>query len=167
MSGVDPNQVLTEIVAPTLDLLGLDHAPAQRAAIVELIMGTGLQETGFRYVAQLDRGPARGPFQMERATYDDIWKNFLPTRAPLASVLRSLRAGAIDTFGQLAGNWYYAVAMTRVFYLRVAAPLPATGDLDAQATYYKAHYNTAAGAATVEEYLANYLRAFPTESRHE
>ena len=39
------------------------------------------------------------------------------------------------------------------------AALPQQGDLAAQAAYYKRHYNTADGAATVAQYMANWQRA--------
>lgn len=54
----------------------------------------------------------------------------------------------------------YAAAMCRVHYLRVSAPIPS--DLAGQVAYYKAHYNTAAGAATVAQYRANWWSAMGT-----
>ena len=49
--------------------------------------------------------------------------------------------------------------MARVKYYRCPAPLPAAGDLEAQAAYYKRWYNPPGGAATVAEYMANWRAA--------
>ena len=45
---------------------------------VNLLLGTAIQESGgLRWRVQVNGGPARGLFQMEEATYTDIWNNFL------------------------------------------------------------------------------------------
>jgi hypothetical protein len=45
-------------------------------------------------------------------------------------------------------NLAHATAMCRVHDRRAPEPLPPAGDLEAQAAYWKAHYNTAAGAVS-------------------
>src|SRR5260221_162978 len=71
--------------------LGLD--PGDLQAPVELLLGTALQESGLTYRVQLGGGPARGLFQMEPNTHDDIWDNFLKYRVPLATAVRAFLAG--------------------------------------------------------------------------
>lgn len=160
MRAIDPVRFRDQIIAPSLRAIGLFSEAAE-----ELVLGTALQESGLQALHQVG-GPALGFFQMEPATHDDIWTNFLTGQRELAARLRTLLAGvALPKTAQLVGNAYYAAAMCRVFYVRLDAPLPAAGDLAGQAAYYKRHYNTPAGAATADEYIANWRAAFPETSQ--
>ena len=53
----------------------------------------------------------------------------------------------------LETNDLYACAMCRIHYQRVREPLPDADDLEGQAAYWKAHYNTPLGAGTVEHFI--------------
>ena len=55
-------------------------------------------------------------------------------------------------------NLRFAAAMCRVHYFRRPEPLPAAGDLPAQAAYWKQFYNTPHGRGTVQEYVKNWKR---------
>jgi hypothetical protein len=120
-------------------------------AAEELLLGTACQESQLRYVVQLAGGPALGLFQMEPATHDDIWDNFMAYQP------RVLQARIVRLKAQrMIGNLWYAAAMCRLHYYRVREPIPEVGDLDAQASYWKRHYNTHLGAGTVDEYKASW-----------
>ncbi len=148
-----PERFLAEVVAPALTALDLD-GPAAR----ELLLGTALQESRLRNIPQAG-GPALGYFQMEPATHDDIWENFLAYRPDLAARVTALLPDGAPLPSDLLSYPLYAAAMARLLYARVAAPLPAAGDIAAQAAYYKRWYNTPEGAATVEAYLGNWRSA--------
>ncbi len=156
--GIDIRQLRDLVVRPALDAIGLGGPAAE-----ELMIGTILQESaGGHWLHQVGRGPAIGICQMEPATHDDLWRNFLRSRPDLASKVQRLMVEAqVGEIGasEMAGNLYYAVAMARLVYARAPEPLPPAGDLAAQAAYYKRHYNTADGAATVAQYMANWQRA--------
>lgn len=150
MSGIAPADLRALVIRPALAALELGGDAAE-----ELLLGTAAQESGCgRRLAQ-QGGPALGVWQIEPATHDDLWNNFLRYRAALAAKLDGLRAAALPASAQLAGNLPYGCAIARLIYLRVPAALPAAGDLAGQAAFYKAHYNTGAGAATLAEYLDN------------
>lgn len=155
---IDPQNLRDYVIRPTLNGIELGGVAAE-----ELMLGTALQESGDgRRLIQAGGGPALGVWEIEPATYADIWANFLPARPKLAGLLRSLQCpGIVPALEQLEGNLYYACAMARLVYYRRPEPLPAEGDIAAQAAYYKAHYNTAGGGATVDEYVANWRAAFP------
>jgi hypothetical protein len=160
MMGIEPTELRRYVIAPALRVIGMGGNDAE-----ELLLGTALQESDCgRHLHQEGAGPALGVWQMEPATHDDIWRNYLlaATRSSLAVVMRSLVFGAIVRSAQLAGNLYYACAMARLVYERVDEKLPAAGDIEAQAAFYKRHYNTAAGAATADAYIAKWRAAFPT-----
>lgn len=146
-------QLRALIIRPTLEYLDLWSAPAE-----ELLIGTAAHESQLgRYLHQLNDGPAVGIYQMEPATENDIWQNFLNFRQPLAEKVRTLLGGyPSERAVQMAGNLYYATAMARIKYLRAPGAIPA--DLEGQALYWKEHYNTAQGAGTAGQYLDDYRR---------
>ena len=137
------------VILPALQAIGL----ASDAA-AELLLGTALVESRLSWRRQLGNGPARGLFQMEMATHDDIWKNYLNYRAGLAAKVKALKsAAAAVAESEVENNDLYAAAMARVLYKRAPAALPAAGDLEAMATYWKQYYNTPLGKGTVGKYI--------------
>lgn len=146
-----PDQ-LRSVIRVTLDFLG---PPLNGTAAEELLLGTAAQESDCgEYLCQIS-GPALGVWQMEPFTHDDIWANYLRYHGELATKVSRLAFDAIQKLDQMRGNLYYACAMARIQYLRSPLPLPAAGDRQGQAEFYKKVYNTAGGAATVAEYLNN------------
>lgn len=126
----------------------------------ELLLYTGAAESGYRYRRQIG-GPARGYWQMEPATEEDIRRNYFSHRPGLWETVKDIAeciglVGTTITYERMRSlehNPYYACAMARVHYLRVPDPLPLAGDLAGQAAYWKQHYNTPAGKGTIEHFL--------------
>lgn len=141
------------IIKPVLTDLGFGGEAAE-----ELLLGTVVHESmNFKYRKQMGGGPALGLYQMEPNTHDDIWINFLKYRAKLADdVSVFLSSPEADKHVELETNDKYATAMARVHYLRVSEPLPALGDLNAQADYWKKYYNTHLGKGVPREYINNW-----------
>lgn len=144
MSGIDAGQLKHLVVAPALAALGLDGDVA-----VNLVTGTALAESRGAYVRQLGGGPALGLWQMEPATHDDCWVNFLcyPAARRFERILQGMLSPDLPRSAQLVSNLRYASAMARIRYYRVSAPLPAMSDPVALSHFHKQYYNTAAGAA--------------------
>jgi hypothetical protein len=141
--------VLVEAIRPALTTLA-----AGGLAPEQLLLGTGIQESLLIHRQQLGGGPALGLFQMESATHDDCWNNFLKFRKGLADkVTRTLNPEQKARAAAMKVNDRYAAAMCRVRYMRVAAALPAANDIEGMANYWKEHYNTPLGAGTPEEFL--------------
>ena len=136
----------------------LQHIELWSQAAENLVLGTALVESNAEYLHQV-KGPALGLWQMEPATHDDIWINFLQYNASLREWLKELQTPAAFTNGanELIGNLYYGAAMCRIHYRRVAEPLPKAKDAEAMAAYWKAHYNTSAGAGRVEKALPRFI----------
>lgn len=151
--GLHPSQLRGEIIRPVLRYLGL-HSQSAEA----LVIGTALVESNARYVRQLGNGPALGIWQMEPATHDDIWDNFLRYNYALRIKVSALATPAAVTPGarEMAGNLFYGAAMCRLHYWRVAEPLPTIGDYVGLAKYWKTHYNTHRGAGSVSEALPHF-----------
>lgn len=146
---IDVVQFRDLVVQPALKAIGL-YSPAAE----ELVLGTAIQESGLRYIHQLGKGPALGLFQMEPATYLDIWHNYLVYKEALAMNVTKLAHNLAPE--AMITDMLFAAAMCRVHYRRVKDPLPEQGDYEAQAAYWKEHYNTFQGAGTEEEYLDNW-----------
>jgi hypothetical protein len=141
--------VLVKAIRPALQVLERGGLAAE-----QLLLGTGIQESLLRHRQQLGGGPALGLFQMEPATHDDCWQNFLAFQPALAEkVKQTLEPGQHPVADTMTVNDRYAAAMCRIRYLRVSAPLPAPNDIQAMANYWKAHYNTPLGAGTPEAFL--------------
>lgn len=152
MSGLDLKQLRDWVVFPSLHAVGLWSKPAER-----LVLATGLVESRYRYLDQIDKhekpGPARGLWQMEAATYHDIWERYLRRNTELASKIRPFIMDAVNPLEQLHGNLYYSCIMCRVFYLRFPEPLPKFDDIEGMGEYWKTYYNTYKGAGTVEKFI--------------
>ena len=147
-------QLRQTVIRPVLEEIG-----AHSQAAENLVLGTALQESNLHYLRQLGDGPARGLYQMEPATHDDIWANYLSYRAELAARVSEFLAENRERTEQLIWNLAYATAMCRVHYMRVPAPLPEASDIQGMAAYWKQHYNTPLGRGTPQEFAEKYENA--------
>jgi hypothetical protein len=122
-----------------------------------LVVGTAAQESNLVYTRQIGGGPALGYFQMEPATHDDCWTNYIDFRAPLKAKIMAVRGAAGDPVAsEMVTDHKYAAAMARVRYMRVAPAIPtAVRDI---AAYWKLHYNTPLGAGSADDFIANWNR---------
>lgn len=160
---IKPTQLRKLVVQPVLVALDL---PAQDVA-ENLIMGTAAHESHLGdYIEQSGGGPALGIFQMEPATLQDCYANYLDYRADLKAKVDGFLApqpaksdGTPDKEKQLATNLAYAAALCRIRYYRAPAAMPTDADdVNALAQYWKQYYNTKQGAGTVEQFVSDYNR---------
>ena len=142
------NHLREQIVRPALKHIGLWSHVAEN-----LVMGTGYQESRYQHLVQLGNGPAKGLWQMEPRTHDDIWSNFLKYRKSLRDSVTELTVQ--PWANEMVWNLQYAAAMCRVHYFRVPKALPEDTPTGL-AHYWKDHYNTYLGKGTVEEFVKNY-----------
>ena len=149
------------VIKPVLEKMGASSEAAQ-----ELLLGTALQESLFlQYRRQIGGGPAVSYFQMEPATHNDIWDNYLKYRQELAAMAISfLSSESADKISELENNDEYATAMARIHYMRVPAALPKAGDVSAQANYWKQYYNTPLGKGKPHEYIEKWQHYLSEES---
>ena len=144
--------ILLDAIRPALSTLEAGGLAAE-----QLLLGTAIQESLLIHRQQLGGGPALGLFQMETATHDDCWSNYLKFRSDLANrVKQTLEAGQQPLAAIMKVNDRYAAAMCRIRYLRAPGALPAANDTAAMANYWKEHYNTPLGAGTPEEFLSKW-----------
>lgn len=147
---IDNKQLREYVIRPVLKTLKLESPAAENLLVMiaahESKMGTYLKQVS---------GPARGIYQMEPATADDLHYNYLGRRPDL-----SHKVEAFSTLGSrtddLTANLLYQTAMARVHLARFEEPLPAADDLLGLASYAKKYWNTYAGSATTDDYYKAY-----------
>ncbi len=139
------------LIRETLEALPLPYSEAAE----NLLFMTAAHETNLgEYLWQLE-GPALGFFQMEPATLDDLYLNWLSYRE------KDLRA--VDYFRarfthREALTWVlpYQIACARYQYWRVPEKLPL--HVSGLADYAKRWWNTSKGRATAKDYEEAYYR---------
>jgi hypothetical protein len=147
---IDTKQLKLYVVIPTLTDLNLWSDSA-----TNLLLGTCAQESAMGTYLKQVVGPALGIYQIEPATHADVWDNYLRFKPDLAHKVLSL--GKRDD-KSLITNLAYATAIARIIYLRVAAPLPGSADIEGLARYWKQYYNTPLGKGCVADFIANYKK---------
>ena len=119
------SQTLALVIRPALKKLRLWSPSAE-----ELVFGTAIVESGLTYLKQHGDGPALGLWQVEPATHDDLYTNFLNYRPELGSKLIELRAAGLSLDENLATNLMYGAAVCRLCYYRKPDALPEAGDIE-------------------------------------
>lgn len=147
------DQLRELIIKPTLNDLVMNSPEA-----VELLIFTCANESlGGTYLKQVN-GPALGIYQMEPATYNDIWQNFIVSRTSILLTLSShFQAYRMPDEDRMIWDLRFATAMARLHYERVNQPLPDAKDTYGLWTYYKQHYNTAYGEAQKDQAIQKYV----------
>ncbi len=153
-------QLRVLIIKPVL----LDLSLYSEDAIELLIFTCANESDGGSYLKQVD-GPALGIYQMEPATYNDIWQNFIYKRMDLKlKLIHHFNAATMPPEDRLVYDLAFATAMSRIFYLRIDEPIPKSNDTTAIYNYYKKYYNTAAGAANYQQAVEKYLQFINAKS---
>lgn len=151
---IDPLHLKNYVIEPVLETMATYDPRMNDPRAINLLLGTAAQESemGLWLGQNGVKDGAKGIYQMEDATFYDIKDRYLaqPDKEPLRLIL-SMWAPDIATPEILAGNLYAATFFTRVHYWMVPEPLPEY--IEEQAEYYKEHYNTPLGKATVEQYM--------------
>lgn len=154
---INVEQFRTLVVQPVLKHMATWQPTINSPAAENLLVGTAVQESHLTYLKQLGAGPALGVMQIEPSTHDDVWGNYLDYRQEAAKMMLEFSVGNDHSADQLPWNLAYSVAMARMVFWRQPSAMPSdSNDLEALGGYWKAHYNTAGGAGTTEEWVANY-----------
>ena len=147
-----------EVIAPALDKLDLWSRASE-----ELVLGTAIIESSLKWLKQHGDGPALGLWQIEPATHQDLYENYLQYRPELMQKLEGLLAPDLSMDENLQTNLMYGAGVCRLCYYRKPDPIPIAGDLEGQAHYWKDHYNTHLGAGTVSKYTLKVKQVFDQE----
>ncbi len=156
---ITAEDIVFEIIVPACSILNACNLSAvtllAATCAQETNMGSALVQDGLEFWKNGGvRKGGLGIFQMEEPTHDDIWKNFIAFKPSLRNQLKSYYP-TIDA-SIMIYDMQYAAIMARLQYYRVSEAIPEASDLNGLANYYLDHYNTANGAATRDEFIANY-----------
>ncbi len=147
---------------------------------VELILATGVHEgRNFDFIKQI-QGPAISPFQIEPATHDDLWENYIRYKPKFGIKLLKLAGENLifeylphenhkefildfintekykDLNTNLLGNLYYSVAICRLVYYRRPTKFPKQFTIEEAAKIWKQDYNTFLGKGHVDQFIRDY-----------
>ncbi len=142
---------LDGVIAPVLQTLRMGSVAAEKL----LLMTAAHESMGFRYRRQVG-GPALSYFQIEPATLDDLYANYLAFRPARQAKMDAFLPTGMNRLDALEQDDRYACACARMIYARVQAALPDAADDMALAAYAKQHWNTHAGKASAAKYLHDF-----------
>lgn len=144
-------QLRLYVIRPTLERIDRWSESAE-----ELLLGTAAQESGLgRWFHQMN-GPALGIYQMEPATHNDLWRNYLRYQEDLDKAVQGFLSSNFTAEEQLTWNLAYSTAVARAQYLRFPEPLPYHLNVSGMAAYWKKYWNTPGGKGRVQEFVLNY-----------
>lgn len=118
-------------------------------AVVRLLLMIAAHESGGFLFCRQKGGPALGIFQMEPATYAAVLE-YLTRTGKFPAISRSLPPERMVT------DVEFAAAIARVYLYMHKEPLPEADDFEGMARYAKKYWNTDAGKASAEKYLADF-----------
>lgn len=153
------------VVQPVLASMARARPALQSPAAEELIIGTACQESLLGYsLRQHPTGPARGIFQIEPATFDDLFdwlngrgdKKLAAERRDLLACVVEWASPLVPLGAQVAGNLYFATAIARMNYYRKPFTLSPNPTVEELAIVWKKWWNTPTGKGHESEFLKNY-----------
>lgn len=157
-AGINSGHMLDLVIRPTLARLAEIAGEARLSSeiAVALVFATGMQESHFFWMRQYPAGPARGFYQIEPRSHDDLWDNFLAHRPQLAEAVAAFSAPQPTRVAQLSANLCYATAICRLIYWRAPDALPTAIGGEPLARFWKRHFNTESGKGEIPDFLENW-----------
>lgn len=145
------------IIRPSLNAIQL-YSPGAEEMLVAICAHESL---GGSYICQISKGgkigPAKGIYQIEDATYNDIWSFIEKEHPDIIKKFQNFCPYANHHSPDFQINdLNYATIMARLFFLRIKTPFPVASDINAIAAFWKLHFNTILGAGKVEDFIRNY-----------
>lgn len=151
---IDNKQLRELIIKPALDCLQMYSDSAEEL----LVFTCACESLGGTYLKQV-KGPALGIYQMEPATYTDIWENYIKNQGHVLNLLSiNFDVHKLPLPERMIYDLKFATAMARLHYRRRKEPLPQATDIDGIWEYYKKHYNTHLGKAEKETSIKHYQK---------
>lgn len=134
------------------------------------VLNTGAHESGgFVHRVQVGGGPARGLWQMEQATFRDLYDRFLGAHPVLKGKIDALWPNdGSDPWPQIETNDVFAAAMCRIRYWASPAKLSFDPrDVFESSRCWSQFYNTRRDLKLEAEFVANVRRYVEDVPAHE
>jgi hypothetical protein len=151
---IDSKQLRDLVIKPALDGLQMYSESAEEI----LVFTCACESLGGSYIKQV-KGPALGIYQMEPATYTDIWENYIKYNSNIVNLLSlNFDVHKIPLPDRMIYDLKFATAMARLHYRRHKEALPQPKDIEGIWAYYKKYYNTPLGKAEKEASIKHYQK---------
>ena len=124
----------------------------------ELVYRTGMAESSYNHLSQMNDGPAIGFWQCEPKTMLDIMDNYVSYRKNIEAKIYNLGYNKEEPKMSLLSNLALQVAFCRLKYRRDKHPIPKKENIEEQAKYWKRIYNTHLGKGTIEHFISKNLK---------
>lgn len=145
---LDARQLL---IRPTLQYCGLYSRAAEN-----LLIGTGLVESEFKYLIQR-QGIALSFFQIEPPTFNWLMTKLSTDKELMLKVLKFLGLGTLPTDSRhLINNLALACICARLKYWYNKEPLPQADDLPSLASYWGRIYNSRNDLKDIKRFIRMY-----------
>lgn len=146
-------QLREYIIQPALSAIGVYSKEAE-----ELLVATGAVESKLgTYVKQIN-GPAIGLYQMEPATFTDVW-SYIVGNSRFPAIMRACNLKNTPEAIDMVSNLRLSTIMARMHYMRFPEALPKPNDFEGIWSTYKKRWNTELGDTTRDEFLSAYKLA--------
>lgn len=148
---------MRSLIQRTLTLMGDKYAKKEA---VDLVLATGIIESRYEYIKQMNDGPAASFFQVEPASAVDNCQHFLSHRKSLMQNcafasrvdIKYWQMYDLDIWSEiLEKNIASGIVHCRIKYWRVPKRMPNT--IEGMANYWKEFYNTSEGKGNPEEFV--------------
>lgn len=148
---MDSNRFLDETVTPVLKQMDMWSAEAEKL----LIMTACHESGGYQYRVQVN-GPALSYFQIEPASFSDMWDRYLADKPDRKEKVAQFLPEGMDTLEALEKDDQFACASARMIYAMEPTAIPHVKDDVGLSEYCKTYWNTELGKATPEKYLDDF-----------
>lgn len=149
---INHKQLRELVIYPTLMQMNMYSKEAEEL----LIFTCAVESEGGYYLKQIN-GAALGIYQMEPATYNDIWENYIKKEHSLwQSISLTFGLHRVPDESRLAVDLEFATLLCRLHYRRVQETLPLADNVDLIWQYYKQYYNTEKGKAEKDKSILAY-----------
>lgn len=165
---IKPTELRDHVIQPTLSRMAYYYKGISSPAAVNLLIGTAVHESTIgneTYLRQRGDGPAKGIYQIERATEQSIFNDHLKfaggDRQNMVQELAIHRANGVagGSTLDLCGNLPYQTAIARLIYWYREFTWPSDPtDVEALGMIWKRCYNTHLGKGTVEQFVEHFPR---------
>ncbi len=152
---ISPRDLLDCVIRPKLDSLNIVDKGQWSISAEQLMLGTAITESTFGGNTMLRQvqGPALGIYQVEVATHESVWRDWLRYRNDLRFIVRGM---SCQDPGALVWHLKYATAIARQVYRRSPYSLPEAGNAKAMGRTWKRDYNTILGKGYSDVFAINF-----------
>ena len=150
-----PKVLVDYFIRPACDYISEYCPNCNGPNSVQMMLAIAAQESHCgMYFKQVGGGPARGVWQVETRSSEDVLENFVAHKNGLADLLMSMYSPVLK-YAHIQSPLYNC-AIARLILYRYPEAMPDLDDKDGMWEFYKHRYNSEYGAAEQHEWDKNW-----------